>query len=270
LGGNSTQTIGRSYVSGRNTPTNGRVLSVHAFNGTTPSIPGTEMWGVTKEGYVQPFSGQANARLFIGTEAGYTQRFRFRDGNSVDYFVAGDPFGDRILRTLPPGTESSNTTIAAANLRMQLVGPVKRAGFLRDLSVYIATQSGNIELSIWDTGDAATGTTLTKLYSSGSVSSGSGNAWVTVDPGASAVPVIPGQYLFFGIQADNGTVTAQRSLAGSNSNQLPSNFPTLPGGTVIAKYGSQISATLGSLPATIASGSLAVNSTVFLLIARIA
>lgn len=267
LGGNAGGIPGTVFVGPRGLPARGKIATFTPYNNTTPYLPGTPVIGFTKEGYIGPFSGQANAELRLGV-APYGNRFISRDSNTVDWLAAGDSFADAILDTIPALCDTSNAVIASAALRLHLVGPVKRSGFLRDLSAYIVVTSGNIELSVWDTGEAAgSATILTKLYASGLFSSGAGGAWATNDPGGAAVPCTPGQYFYLGIQADNGTVTAQRTLGGSASAQYPATFPALPG-TAKLGWAQQINATAGSLPATVTPST--VSSTRFKLAARIA
>lgn len=138
------------------------------------------------------------------------------------------------------------------------------AGHLRDISVFIATSSGNISLAVYDTGDAVAGT-LTRLATSGAIACGTGNAWQSYDPN---LAVTAGQQLALFISADNGTVTFGGTSALTNMQaSLPTGFITTaawPGGL----WG-QLAATVHPAPTSFLASSLANTGTFPCLLARI-
>jgi hypothetical protein len=100
---------------------------------------------------------------------------------------------------------------------------IPTAGTLRDLSVWIVTSSGNLQVGVYDTGQAAS-TTRTRLYQSGSVVMGTGTNWqVVADP---ALAVTAGQQLDLAVIVDNNTATLGRipPHLGAAQSQLPTSF----------------------------------------------
>jgi hypothetical protein len=89
--------------------------------------------------------------------------------------------------------------------------------------VFIAVQSGNLDIGVYDTGQAVAGT-RTKLYSAGSTAVGA-SGWQTVDPGAGVLPVTQGQHVDIAWAADNNTASVMRYAAGSGAGyQLPTGY----------------------------------------------
>lgn len=136
-------------------------------------------------------------------------------------------------------------------------------GTLHDLSVFIGTSSGNIDIGILDT----TATTRNRLYHSGSTAS-PGTGWRII--GDPALSVTAGDMVDFCITCDNNTITI--GFVGINAaaaQTLPTNFILSPLGG--APKMSWLATSNATVPATIAESSLAVaNTSIPMLIARIA
>lgn len=143
---------------------------------------------------------------------------------------------------------------------------VPKSGQLRDLAVYVGTQSGNIIGAVYDTGDALAAS-RTKLWDSGSVAVGSANAWQVIgDPN---VAVTKGQQLDLMVATDNATAAFGRAtlIAGGQAT-LPSGF-FAPTGGATGKLAFRVSPGSFTAPSTVAEGSVAAIGSQFLIMARI-
>ena len=162
----------------------------------------------------------------------------------------------------PRMVSAGNTFTANQGRGVRVVVP--RTGTLTDLSVYIVTSSGNIDVAVYDT----TGTTRNRLWSSGSVACPAANAWTAVgNPGLS---VTIGQQLDLTISVDNITASIGRCYGNSAaaSADLPASFWTADDGAF--NLLSWQAAAVFPLPATLAEASMAVSAVYPCLIARIA
>lgn len=143
--------------------------------------------------------------------------------------IGGLPRGNAALADgvmAPYDVDLLNNAVApgSANLHgVRVTAP--KTGILHDITLWnggVAT--GNLILSVYDTGQATAGT-RTRLATSGAIaSSGVTNSWMTPvwDP---AIQVIEGEQYDFAVQADNATATYGRSN-GANVAQslLPANY----------------------------------------------
>lgn len=127
------------------------------------------------------------------------------------------------------------------------------AGTLDSLAVFNTVQSGNISLSVYDTGQAS-GTVITRLATSGAVAAGTANAWQSFNPGIS---VTAAQQVLFGVSCDNNTYQVNSATTLNAAASLsPSSFGTPVASTVLCVLvGSSHPA-----PATIAAASLTVGN----------
>lgn len=115
-------------------------------------------------------------------------------------------------------------TSTAANGSFGVRCIVPRTGTLRDLSVLIATSSGNIDVGVYDD----TATTRNRLWSSGSTAS-PGTGWRTI--GDPQISVVAGQHIDLVIAADNATAAFGRFSMGTLiPGDLPSGFFVSPNG----------------------------------------
>ena len=172
-----------------------------------------------------------------------------------------------LIGPIDPRLVSTGQVFVANQMRTCRV-VVPKDGEIRDVSVWIVAQSGNIALAVYDTNDASAGN-RTQLWSSGSVACGGATAWQTIDPGAGTVKVKAGQLLDFAVVADNATASIGRTATfASGINQLPTNFAIAPGGAS-PKVATTV-ATAFPPPSTIAEASLVANNNVPVIIARIA
>lgn len=138
-----------------------------------------------------------------------------REAFAPQYPALVAPYGPRFV------------TLAAAHSANEMRGTrviIPRTGRLRDVTVWIGTQSGNIAAAVYDT----TATTRNRLATSGSVAAGAGGAWQTVfDPD---LAVTAGDQIDLAVAADNGTVTFGRasSIVSSGIADLPAGFLVAP------------------------------------------
>lgn len=139
---------------------------------------------------------------------------------------------------------------------------VPRTGTLRDLSLFVHGQSGNISAAVYDTSSP-----WQRLYTTGAIACPSDNAWqILGDP---QLPVTKGQHLYFGLSADNGTAAFGRAVQVFNTGafNLPVGFlPGLGAGQKLVG----IDNTMHPLPATVTDASPAGVAHLMAMIARVA
>lgn len=163
-----------------------------------------------------------------------------------------------------PMLVQNNVGVPGANQARGSMVVVPKTGLLRDLYVYNAVQSGNVEGAVYSSEP-----TRSKLWSGGSIACPGGNAWGYLgDPN---LAVEEGDILYFVLAADNTTATFGRAnhLGASGLNQFPAGFWAGDGGTpkravTIASF------TPGSAPATIAEADMVLTTFELCIIARIA
>lgn len=122
-----------------------------------------------------------------------------------------------------PFVSSVANAVRSANTMYICRYVMPRSGLLRDVSVFIQTQSGNLAVGLYDCGEA-NNTLFTRTYDSGSVAMAAAGAWqVVADP---QVAVKIGQQLFIGIQIDNATASVLNAsaLGSAGADKLPTNF----------------------------------------------
>lgn len=165
------------------------------------------------------------------------------------------PGGDPFLQTTPSAVTAN--AIRAVRVR------VLKTGTLRDLYVYCGATGGNVKGSIWSTAG-----TRARLFDGGSVAAAVG--WLSL--GDPALAVTAGDWLDFGVMADNAAVTFGRCASFSASAQgvLPSNFMVTPGGA-LGKISWQHSPGSFTNPATISEANVGSGTgNPFFVIARVA
>lgn len=118
----------------------------------------------------------------------------------------------------------TTSTAFTANDARGLRVVIPRDGVLRDLAVWVANQSGNLDIGVYNTASGTAG----KLYSSTSVACGAAAAWQVVgDPN---LTVHAGDHLDLVLACDNAVATFAR-VAAPVSNlivQLPANYMPSP------------------------------------------
>jgi hypothetical protein len=125
--------------------------------------------------------------------------------DAVGVGSASVPCTSRVLWTLDPRLATTVSAGSANEARGSRVIS-KYSGVITQLSYFVGTASGNIDLGIY----SVSGQNRTKLYSSGSTASAGTNAWQSVTPN---LYVNAGDILDFVIAVDNGTVTIAKSGA---------------------------------------------------------
>jgi len=172
-----------------------------------------------------------------------------------------------VVGTLGPQEVNSVTTVFGGANRCyggRVVMP--RAGTLHDISILVSTLSGNISCAIYDTGEATSGTSYTRLSTSGAVACPTASQWnIVYDP---AMTVYAGQQLIFMLSCDNTTAAFAGKGLGI-SYQLPANFMpcigmNLPKMVVVSTAG-----TPHPCPSTITEANMAVTNTLFAIIGRL-
>jgi hypothetical protein len=135
--------------------------------------------------------------------------------------------GGKVLMPFHPYLVSTQNSFTANDARgVRMVMP--RAGTIRDMAIFVMTQSGNVDIGLYDT---ASGTS-SKIWSSGSVSCGAATAWQIVgDPNQ---PVTQGQHIDFVLACDNATAAFARCAAPVSNLlvQLPTNYMISPQGAL--------------------------------------
>lgn len=121
-----------------------------------------------------------------------------------------------IMLTAPYWLFSTGSAIGGANRSVGARVVAPRTGFLRDMTTTFAVQSGNIDIGVYDTGQAAAAV-RTKLGSSGSIACpaaiGGNQGVVTWDPGPGVIPIVAGQQYEFHVAIDNVTATIYRYIS---------------------------------------------------------
>lgn len=106
--------------------------------------------------------------------------------------------------TMDPAMTSGVQTLTANRAFLALVR-VGRAIPMSQLSVYVGTSSGNLDVGVY----VSDGTTLTRLASAGSTAMAGTNTTQTI--AVSAITLSPGQNYYFAVALDNGTGTIGRA-----------------------------------------------------------
>lgn len=166
------------------------------------------------------------------------------------------PGGD--IRTITTASGASVNTTRATRVI------VPRGGLLVDLCVYVNVQSGNIDVGVYDTGEASAGN-RTRLYSTGSIACPA-VGWRIV--GQPNLQVYAGQMLDFAWAADNATVTIAHAPASFSGNTmiLPPGFvPNSSGATAKLAWLFAVF----PMPASIPEGSLSGSGGNPMIIARV-
>lgn len=148
---------------------------------------------------------------------------------------------------------AGNVTAISANLALGSRVVIPRAGTISGLSVFIGTASGNIDVGVY----SVSGTSRTKLYSSGSTAAAGSNAWQSFSP---SLVVNAGDIVDFCIAVDNGTVTIGRiadSIGALAS--LPSGYDSDASGSEVLTWAKSTSF---PLPASFSSVTAASATTV--------
>lgn len=139
---------------------------------------------------------------------------------------------------------------------------IPKTGILNDLSIFIGTSNGNIDLGVYSTAG-----TRARLWSSGSTPCPAAGAWRNVgDPG---ILVTAGDELDFAVSTDSATAAFATNLETSPvaGVQLPAEFLT-PGGA-LPKLAWFKSGSAFPLPATLAEAGLAADVNTVLIGGRI-
>lgn len=141
------------------------------------------------------------------------------DLTTVDGFTIHAGF----VSTVPLGEATSTATTGGANSSRTVRVTIPKSGTLHDLAIFPTTSSGNVDVGVYDTGDASSGN-RTRLYHSGSVACAAANAWQVVgDPN---LVVVKGQQVDICLSCDNNTASFLATAALSNANiaQFPTSF----------------------------------------------
>lgn len=120
-------------------------------------------------------------------------------GAQFDFVSTHGPVARTV--SIAAGTQTANS----ASLGLVRVG---RPILITNLSIYIGTASGNVDVGIF----TKSGTTFTLVASSGSTAA-AGTAAIQTIPLTAVYTLSPGIDYYFGEVADNGTVTIGRSSA---------------------------------------------------------
>jgi hypothetical protein len=141
-----------------------------------------------------------------------------------------------------------------------------KTGTLGSLSVFVVASSGNLDVGIYDTGDALAGS-RTKLWSAGSTSvSASSTFQATLSPN---LAVTIGKQYEFVLSSDNTTATFAKS-PGTPVNAfgtLPSGFNVVAGGASPKMWA--LLTSVFPLPATITEASYAVGGVGYWFVGKI-
>ena len=164
-----------------------------------------------------------------------------------------------------PLSATASNAWPAANRMYGVRYIAQKTGTLVDLSVFVVTQSGNLDVGVYDTGDTVT-TTRTKLYSSGSTAVGAGG-WQSFTPN---LAVVQGRHYDVAVAIDNTTAAIVRltntSTVGYPS--LPTGYLSVPG-AALAKLAWQTSTSF-PLPASVTEANAAATQIQPFVLGRIA
>jgi hypothetical protein len=164
--------------------------------------------------------------LYLRTDGGTdTTLYRKESGTGTTGWVAvSNPIAGSVVERMPNLVSPFNPLLfngsaaPGANLAYGVRCTVPKTGTLTDISVYIQTSSGNIDVGVYDTDSSRT-----KLYSSGSLACPAGAAWrvIVASPGLS---VTAGQQIDLAVAFDNGTAAIGRFADNGNVSNLPTGF----------------------------------------------
>lgn len=132
-----------------------------------------------------------------------------------------------VIAPCHPHLMTAQTTFTANDARgVRMVMP--RSGTLRDLAIWVAIQSGNLDIGLYDTLSGTSG----KIYSSTSVACPAANAWQII--GNPNQAVTQGQHIDFVLACDNATAAFGRvgAIVNNAAVQLPTNFMVSPQGAL--------------------------------------
>lgn len=295
-GASTSTTVGTAFQPTNNSRSNGKVFEVHGYNATNPFKRGTSspLASLTDSGdyYGRNFgvgtdtyhsmqggvmygatagapSGLTGNRVALYNNAGTQETL---DANAIKVPISGRAavrqphIPDIVLPALVHDPAILGSAGPGINqLRMVRV-IIPRTGMLRDISVWVQVQAGNIMAAVYDTGDASAGN-RTRLWQSGSVAVGAATAWQIIgDPN---IAVTAGQHLDFAINSDNSSLQVGRvNLGASGAGALPTGFGVAPGGAS-PKYFALHTPGSFTAPATIAEASISANNQGVIVIGRI-
>lgn len=153
-----------------------------------------------------------------------------------------------ILAPLNPQLVNGGFTTSANRGHFARVEAPK-TGILTDLAVYIFTSAGNISVAVYDTN----ATTLTRLYTTGTIACPATSGWNIVGSGSLGVSVTKGIQYYLFVSTDSASTGFGRypSFAASEVSRVPTGY--LTSATRVAGLDN----TLHPAPATYSMGSMA-------------
>jgi hypothetical protein len=131
-----------------------------------------------------------------------------------------------------------------------------KTGTLAGVAVWVGGASGNMEVGVYDTGDASAGN-ASRLHDSGSLAVPAAGWKEVATPGIS---LTAGQHFVVVVQADNATATfGNRVMASGNGSpsQLPTTYAAAAGGLASKLFGTCGTPGALSMPSTIAEATFA-------------
>lgn len=168
-----------------------------------------------------------------------------------------------VLCVIPPVLYNATITFASAPLIVATRIVIPKTGTLHDLSIFLTTAAGNIDVGIYDT----SATTRNRVYHSGAGAAPAANAWrVVADP---ALSVTAGDQYDLAIGISATTCALLRHSSQQNPQMsLPSGFDPVSGGGLPLISWSTTGAS--TLPATLSEASLQAQVSVCAMMARLA
>jgi hypothetical protein len=139
-------------------------------------------------------------------------------------------------------------------------------GTLGTLWILVTASSGNVDVGIYDTGDASAGN-RSQLYHSGSTACGAANGWQAFSP---ALSVTAGAEYEFILSADNATATFLRyttGFAANSSDSMPATANVVSGGATWKPVA--LLTSVFPLPSTISEAGMAVGGTGYFFLGKI-
>jgi len=169
---------------------------------------------------------------------------------------------DSLLAPCPLFQVTGSAVFSGANQARGMRYIVPKSGTIFDLSINVAVQSGNIEVSIWDDSP----TTRNALYRSGSIACpATGWQVIAATPG---LVVRRGQHIDIALGCDNTTASFARTTPATSVTDLPAAmFPSPNGASGMIGW---VRSTSFTAPATFLESSLSTTTNCPAVIARIA
>ncbi len=170
---------------------------------------------------------------------------------------------DSIIAPMDPRLITAAGFALAVNqgIFVRVVAP--KTGIIRDLSIFITTSAGNIDVAIYD----SAATTINRLYSTGAIACPATTNWAIV--GDPQILVTRGQVLYLGVSCSSATTGIGRAtaLTSTQASVLPTGFWPASGATPakVVMY----DAALHPFPATYTYANGAVTNSVPALMARV-